>query len=364
MSEARAERRFRVHLTNVTGVGATQLVKSLLTAIEDRPGYRLEEMYLPGSGAMAAFRPQRPGIRTTYYERTLPNSLSRLWECTAGAAVFDAETPLLVLGDLPLRSRSKQTVFVHNRFMVDGDSSSGLLFAFKSRIYRWVFAANLKLASAIIVQTDLMKAELVARYPERESAIHVIRQPPPQWLLEAGLRRDGRIDRSAPKVSLFYPAASYPHKNHLLLASISGVDQDRWSISGLTLTIAPGRNPNRAVPWIECVGLLAEAGVIEAYRRADALLFLSTKESYGVPLVEAMSIGLPIVCPDLPYAHALCGDVAIYFDPSSVESLRAAVALLSKRLDSDWWPDWSRQLRAIPSSWNEVADDMLAALFR
>ena len=35
----------------------------------------------------------------------------------------------------------------------------------------------------------------------------------------------------------------------------------------------------------------------------DALLFLSTDESYGFPLIEAMFVGLPIICPDLPYAR-------------------------------------------------------------
>ena len=49
---------------------------------------------------------------------------------------------------------------------------------------------------------------------------------------------------------------------------------------------------------------------------ADALLFLSEKD-FGFPLIEAMYLGLPIVCPDLPFARALWND-AIYFDPNDI----------------------------------------------
>jgi glycosyltransferase involved in cell wall biosynthesis len=100
--------------------------------------------------------------------------------------------------------------------------------------------------------------------------------------------------------------------------------------------------------------------VINAYETADALLFLSLSESFGFPLVEAMWIGLPIICPDLPYARALCGNQAIYFNPGDVNSLYLAVVDLSKRLDSGWWPEWSESLKVIPRNWEEVAATMLS----
>jgi hypothetical protein len=72
-----------------------------------------------------------------------------------------------------------------------------------------------------------------------------------------------------------------------------------------------------------------------------------------------MWIGLPIICPDLPYARTLCGEQAIYFDPYNADSLHSAIAELSKRRDSGWWPDWSNSMKKIPHDWQEVADAML-----
>jgi hypothetical protein len=71
-------------------------------------------------------------------------------------------------------------------------------------------------------------------------------------------------------------------------------------------------------------------------------------------------MGLPIVCADLPYAHALCSEGAIYFDPFSIDSLYSAVETLNSRLSSGWIPDWTLQLSKIPKSWDDVAAAMSA----
>ncbi|NVZ67166.1 glycosyl transferase family 1, partial [Pseudomonas gingeri] len=112
---------------------------------------------------------------------------------------------------------------------------------------------------------------------------------------------------------LIYPAAGYPHKNHKLLAAIDTSDMTQWPVASVDLTLAQSSNPAPDAPWLHCLGVFSSQQMLDAYRRVDALLFLSTDESYGFPLVEAMFSGLPIICPDLPYARVLCGDEAIYF---------------------------------------------------
>jgi hypothetical protein len=72
-----------------------------------------------------------------------------------------------------------------------------------------------------------------------------------------------------------------------------------------------------------------------------------------------MWVGLPIICPDLPYAHAVCGADAIYFDPENIESLRLAIVTLEDRLRAGWWPNWSEALQSVPENWERVASAML-----
>lgn len=349
----------RLHLTNIAGLGAVQLLRSLLPSFERLPDYTLEVLYLPSQGVLSKYETRSHETKRVHYKRYLPNAMSRLLECTLFAAKFDGNTPLLVLGDVPLRCKAKQTVFVQTPLLTHSASTGRHVGAVKYWIARWLFRRNLAYVSAFIVQTEAMSSALIETYPQIAGRVHVIAQPAPGWLLESQLRLAQRNTPASSGLRLFYPAADYPHKNHRLLSAIQADRADAWPVSELLLTIPESLNPNPALEWIHCVDRLVPEEIVNAYAAADALLFLSVSESFGFPLVEAMWVGLPIVCPDLPYARALCGDRAIYFNPEDVHSLYVALVELNERLDSGWWPEWSESLKAIPQNWQEVAEAML-----
>jgi glycosyltransferase involved in cell wall biosynthesis len=211
--------------------------------------------------------------------------------------------------------------------------------------------------SSFIVQTEVVRDALERCYPGVSNRTHVIAQPVPSWLLQSGLRRKARARASGQALNLIYPAAGYPHKNHTLLSHLD--PSVNWPVEQLVLTLDAVAHPAPGLSWVHCGGFLSPAAMIAAYSQYDALLFLSKAESYGFPLVEAMFVGLPIVCPDLPYAHTLCGDQAFYFNPDQPESLRQALLALQSRLDQGWWPNWQDQLINIPSDWDIVARKIL-----
>lgn len=350
-------RAVRLHLTNIVGLGAVRLLQSLLPALVNQSGYKLEEVYFPARGEISKFMPLQPGTVRTFYKRYLPNSISRLLECTLLGGRFDGAAPLLVFGDIPIRCRARQTVFVQTSLLVQGADTSRRLGAVKYWVARWLFRRNCRYASSFIVQTHAMKASLIESYPKIGNRVHVIAQPAPAWLIDANIRRTEFHRRNEPGLKLFYPAAPYPHKNHRILSGI--LQPENWPIAELILTIPQRQNPNPSSSWIRCVDHLEPDEILKIYRTTDALLFLSLSESFGFPLVEAMWVGLPVICPDRPYARALCNDQAIYFDPLDAGSLHAAVTELGRRRDSGWWPDWSSSLEKIPRDWNEVANAML-----
>ena len=345
----------RIGASNVTGLGAVRLAQSLLPAFDRLEGAAVEVLYLPDRGELAAWSPASSATRTAIYHRRLPHSLSRAFECMVPQRFYAGSTPLLMLGDLPVRTSARQVVFVQNPHLTNRGSPAA-----KYKIMQALFRANLRFAAAIVVQTEAMRDAMCDAYALDPAHLHVIAQPPPEWLTATPLQRTGRIGPT-PGLSLFYPAAGYPHKNHRLLAAVGAEDWDGL-VARLTLTIDPSSNPNPTLRGIDCVGRLSSDGVIAAYAQADALLFLSLSESYGFPLVEAIWAGLPIVCPDLPYARTLCGDQALYFAPQDPASLIAAIAELQRRLAAGWWPDWNVARRRLPPSWDAVARQMLALL--
>lgn len=346
---------FRVSLTNVTGLGATELVTSLLPALE-RAGH-VTDIYLPANGAMAGYNRVSPGPVPQRARRRLPNAISRLLECTLLSGKFEGDSPLLVLGDLPLRIGCRQVVFVHTPHLLLEPAGASAVQRVKFGIARAVFRTNVNKVGAAIVQTATMQRGLKAAYPMLGDRIYVIAQPPPDWLLKSGLQRKGRVISG--KLRLFYPAAAYPHKNHALLYSAAMLPGWSRGVDDLIVTVPPSKSISE-VSTVQAVGRLSSEDMQKEYALADALVFPSLAESYGLPLVEAMWLGLPIICADLPYSRDLCGEEAIYFSPNDPESLERAITELSGRLAQGWWPDWQSRLQHLPTSWDEVAERMCA----
>ena len=65
-------------------------------------------------------------------------------------------------------------------------------------------------------------------------------------------------------------------------------------------------------------------------RSATALVTASRDEGFGIPLVEAMSLGIPVVVSDIPIFREIGGAAALYFDPSNAEGVAAAVRHLAE----------------------------------
>lgn len=353
----------RLHLTNIIGAGAVQLANSLIPALVDSHDLQIDEVFLPDRGLLPKALKASKKTKITIYQRLLPKIVSRVLECTILSKKFEGTIPLFVMGDLPLRISGPQILFLQNSFLITTVTPKWFLTRIKTFVMRKIFQLNLERVDAFIVQSDYMKSELLKRFPLiLENKVFVISQPVPQWLLNSELIRSRPI-RAISKLNLIYPALKYPHKNHDFLLSIPRLDVGKSPIESLYLTIPKDAGLVKYLPFIRCVDFLSEAQMIEKYTQVDALLFLSLEESYGFPLVEAMFIGIPIICPDLPYAKGLCGDNAIYFDINSTDSFLDALHQLIDRLNAGWWPDWANSMKNMPADWNAAAAKIIEVLF-
>lgn len=69
----------------------------------------------------------------------------------------------------------------------------------------------------------------------------------------------------------------------------------------------------------EAIFIPDDATMNNLYLLADALIFPSTQEGFGIPMLEAGMARLPIFCADLPPLHRIAGDDAHYFDPVTAD---------------------------------------------
>ncbi|GAB4068435.1 MSMEG_0565 family glycosyltransferase [Ancylobacter sonchi] len=79
---------------------------------------------------------------------------------------------------------------------------------------------------------------------------------------------------------------------------------------------------------VHVTGPLADADMARLYRLADALVFASVKEGFGLCVLEAMASGLPVVVSRIaPFTEYLADDEAIWCDPQRPASIADAMAL-------------------------------------
>lgn len=340
--------------SNIHGLGATQLVQSLLPALAAVGGDRVGSVFVPETGGLAETSTNL-GLTTVKVVRRLPNAISRVTECLFSRLYYRVSGDMLVLGDVPLTIGGKQVVLVHRPHMVSGADTGSASGNAKVAVSRWLFRRNARHVHRAIVQSDVIGDELRDNFPALDGRISIIPQPAPLWLASSKRWQRGWGDDRP--LRLFYPASAYPHKNHALLKRYAGEFAARKDVHVVT-TLDPA-NSSRTTMLMP-IGLQDADGMRDQYSRADALLFPSLDESFGLPLVEAMTIGLPILAADRPYARSLCGDTAIYFDPTDGGALDEAITDLQRRLSAGWQPDYAACLALIPRDWNEVAERMIA----
>lgn len=263
-------------------------------------------------------------------ESTLAGRLLGEWRLRKLARDADR---VLCFGNLPplFAVNGHVTVFLQNRYLADRSPLDG----FPRRV-RWrLKAERLWLrhcrthANSFIVQTSSMQqlatsvlgsaVEVRAFFPE----------------LSGYQRRKSRGDQArATTYDFLYVATGEPHKNHANLL-------DAWKIlaadgvyPSLCLTISESAYPD-LVRLIEKdkrdyklniynMTAATPAEMRRLYSQAQALLYPSVMESFGLPLIEARQAGLAIIAAELDYVRDLV-DPEEVFEPRSSKSIARAV---------------------------------------
>jgi len=83
---------------------------------------------------------------------------------------------------------------------------------------------------------------------------------------------------------------------------------------------------------------LADSDLREAYRRCDALIFVSTYEGFGMPIIEAQAVGRPVITSRVCSMPEASGGAACLVDPFDVADIRRGI----QRLLGD--PEYARTL--------------------
>jgi glycosyltransferase involved in cell wall biosynthesis len=319
--------RIYIHATNVHQGGGRALLAPLLEALPDSP-----EMY-----ALLDNRMQTPyGMRECIQiKRVHPSIVGRLRaEQWLANNVMPGDI-VICFGNLPplFKLSGRAVVFLQNRYLIDDVCLNAFQPTIRARIMMERLWVSFSLANAdeFIVQTPTMKRLLEAKTKSSVS-IRVLPFVADPNGYARNTSNDGKLENKSS--DFLYVASGEPHKNHLQILDAWRLLAEEGLFPSLLLTLDEVRFRSlcRKIEEIRLLyglkvtnmGVLSHDKVLLLYAKVDALIFPSTFESFGLPLVEARQAGLPILAPEMDYVRDVI-DPEQSFDPESPISISRAV---------------------------------------
>jgi glycosyltransferase involved in cell wall biosynthesis len=256
------------------------------------------------------------------FQKTPPNVRVRPLSSTRGdrsAAMFHGLNQRLP----SLRFRRQVSTF-HDLFVLSGDYSTA---EFRAR-----FAAQAREAAAasdLIVAVSAFTASQIENYLHvPASRIRVIHH--------GVLARGGAADDLAREKVILSVGALQRRKNQIALVRAFQAVPPDWT---LVLAGSEGYEAEAVLREIAnspvadrilVTGYISDEEVARWYRRASIFAFPSLDEGFGMPAIEAMAAGLPVIASNRSSLPEVCGDAAMLVDPRSDAELAGAVELLTR----------------------------------
>ncbi len=193
-------------------------------------------------------------------------------------------------------------------------------------------------ASRIIAISAHAKSCLVERYgisPDKIDVIYNGYNPAYTILNDSDGLEKIRLKYGLHRPFMYYPAATWPHKNHKTLLATLKLLKARYRFDGQLVLTGIAMNAHREIleeigrlgldDMVKVLGYLPYEDLPWLYNLARLMVFPSLFEGFGIPLVEAMACGCPVVCSNVTSIPEVVGNAGLTFDPTSVEDMAEKV---------------------------------------
>jgi glycosyltransferase involved in cell wall biosynthesis len=265
----------------------------------------------------------------------------------------------------PVLYRGRVVTTMHDltTLRFDNPSKDRLAFKFKQLVYRWVVKRVARKSDAILTGSEFVKDDLVQFTRVNPDKIKVV--------YEAA---DSIADKPEPLISLhdkqflLYVGRPMPHKN--LERLIEAFVQLKSQHPDLLLVLAGKKDANyqrienetraRTIKNLHFTGHVSEGQLRWLYEHCSAYVFPSLSEGFGLPGLEAMVHGAPVVSSNATCLPEIYGEAAHYFDPLNIKAMADAIneVLTDKKLRTELIERGHEQVKKY--SWQHVAERTLA----
>lgn len=234
-----------------------------------------------------------------------------------------------------------------------------------------MFHATFLRCRRLIAISDFTRDDVIRRYRVEPDRITTVLEGVDLEFVRDEDRADAlRRELTLPDRYFFYPAKAFPHKNHIRLVESFRMLLERAGDQGAHLVFSGERTTDfepiqrRIDDWglgrrVCHLGYLQYRDVLQVMAMAEAVVFPSTFEGFGLPVLEAMQCGVPVLASRCTAIPEVCGDAGILIDPEDTNAWAAAMErilrdrALRRRLQAAGADNLAR------FSWSKCADETL-----
>jgi len=241
--------------------------------------------------------------------------------------------------NVPIFYRKKFIVTIHDLILlhfptIRGTTLNPVFYWLKFLAYKITIGNAVKKAKKIIAVSNFTRSDILTNYSVSADKVAVT--------YEAGSETEnysqenvGKIDKyGIMKPYLLYVGNAYPHKNlEKLVKSWQIFDEKQKGKIKLVLVGKKDYFYNRLREIVEenkirniiFAGFVLDDDLDAVYKNAIAYIFPSLYEGFGLPPLEAMKNGLPVISSNHKCLREIMGDSAYYFDAQKKEDIVRAI---------------------------------------
>lgn len=283
--------------------------------------------------------------------------------------------------NVPIFYRGKFIVtihdIIHHKFSeTSATTKNPLLFKIKRLAYKKVINSTVTRSQKIIVPSGFVKEQMLSHFKISPSKVVVTYEAAEEEYVDSSKFKiqDSKLleEYKIKQPFIIYVGNAYPHKNlDKLLEAFKLLTANREPLTNnLSLVIVCARDifANRLKQKIDELNLSDRAtltGYIGAnelpaiFRKAEAYVFPTLSEGFGIPGLNAMASGLPVICSDIPTLKEIYGNAAFYFDPEDPADIANKIisVLIDDKTRTDLVKKGSEQVKKY--SWRKMAQETL-----
>lgn len=282
--------------------------------------------------------------------------------------------------NVPIFYKGKMVVtihdLIHHHFQeTSATTRNPITFKTKRFFYRQVIKKAVLKSSHILTPSNYVKEEIAKTFNVNKSKITVTYEAAEEEYSlgnQLPVTSDQLLKRfRIKKPFLIYVGNAYPHKNLEKLLEALKIITINYQPSTINLVIVCSRD----IFWerlnekikdlnlqdhVTTTGYISSQDLSAIFKAGQAYVSPSLSEGFGIPGLNAMASGLPVIASDIPVLKEVYGDAAYYFDPKDPKDIAAKIkkVISSPRIKTDLIAKGDEQIKKY--SWLKMAKETLA----